>query len=290
MRVGVIGVGIMGNAMASNLAEGGHTVVGYDVDPGKTAAVDRQGFTAVSSIPEVVVESDVVILSLPSGAALSQVSEALADALAGSDVLVLETGTLPLDAKIAARDLLAEHGIEMMDTPLSGTGLQARAATLVVYASGPEEGYRRSLPIFEAIARSWHFLGEFGNGSKMKYIANLLVAIHNLATAEAHVLGIASGMDPAVVQSAIEDGVGSSKIFEIRGPMMVADEYPPAARLDIILKDATLISEHARSLGAPTPLLDASLAVYQDAARAGLGDLDAAALCRHLERIAGLAR
>jgi putative dehydrogenase len=144
--------------------------------------------------------------------------------------------------------------------------------------------------VFDAIARSSHFLGDFGNGSKMKYIANLLVAVHNLATAEAHALGIAAGMDPASVQRVMEDGVGSSKIFEIRGPMMVADQYVPAARLDLILKDALLIADYARSVGAPTPLLEAALHVYEDASAAGLGDLDAAALCRYLEQSAGLTR
>lgn len=289
MRVGVVGVGIMGGAMAANLARAGHAVTGYDIDRSKTEALSDDVLAAAGSPKEVASTSEVVILSLPSTSALADV----ADEIAGSGVTgltVLETGTLPLAAKFAARDRLSSVGIELLDTPLSGTGLQAKDATLVVYASGSQAGYERCLPVFEAIGRSTHYLGEFGNGSKLKFIANLLVAIHNLATAEAHVLGIASGVDSAVVQAAIEDGVGSSKIFEIRGPMMVADDYPPAARLDIILKDATLITEHARSVGAPTPLLDLALDVYRDAAEAGLGDLDAAALCRHLERIAGLTR
>jgi 3-hydroxyisobutyrate dehydrogenase-like beta-hydroxyacid dehydrogenase len=124
----------------------------------------------------------------------------------------------------------------------------------------------------------------------MKYIANLLVAVHGLAAAEAHVLGIAAGLDPARVQEVMEDGVGSSKIFEIRGPMMVADDYPAAARLDILLKDSTLIRDYARSVGAPTPLLDAAVPVYAQSSEAGLGDLDAAALCRFLEGLGGLER
>ena len=289
MRVGIVGVGIMGGSMATNLARAGHDVVGYDVDSSKTAALADDVLVAVPSPTEVATRSEVVIFSLPSTTALTEVTEEIADS-GISDLIVMETGTLPLATKFAARDRLREVEIELLDTPLSGTGLQARDATLVVYASGSEDGYRRCIPVFEAIGRSSHYLGEFGNGSRMKFIANLLVAVHNLATAEAHVLGIASGIDPAVVQEAIEDGVGSSKIFEIRGPMMVADDYPPAARLDIILKDATLITEYARSLGAPTPLLDLALGVYQDAEEAGLGGLDAAALCRHLERIAGLTR
>jgi putative dehydrogenase len=174
--------------------------------------------------------------------------------------------------------------------PLSGTGIQARDATLVVLASGSRAGFDLAMPVFEAIGRSSHYLGEFGNGSKMKYIANLLVAIHNLAAAEAHALGIAAGIEPATVQEVMEDGVGSSKIFEIRGPMMVADDYPPAARLDIILKDAGLISDYAHSIGAPIPLLEAALPIYEEASAAGLGDLDAAALLRYLERTSGLTR
>ena len=125
----------------------------------------------------------------------------------------------------------------------------------------------------------------------MKFIANLLVAIHNLSSAEAHAMGLAAGMDPAVVQEVIADGVGSSRIFEIRGPMMAADTYePPSARLDIIKKDAGIIQAFARSVGSPTPLLDTALPIYAEASADGLGDLDAAALCRYLERIGGIER
>lgn len=178
-----------------------------------------------------------------------------------------------------------------MDVPLSGTGLQAADASLVVFASGSKDGYDRAKSIFDVIGRSSYHLGEFGNGSIMKYIANLLVAIHNLSTAEAHALGLAAGMDPALVQTVMSDGVGASKIFDIRGPMMVADHYdPPAARLDIILKDATIIKAFAESKGAVTPLLDTSLEIYRESSAEGLGDLDAAALLRFLEKRSGITR
>ncbi len=289
MDVGVVGVGIMGGAMASNLLRAGHRVVGFDVDTARTSDLSDEGLVVAESAAGVAANASVVILSLPSPRALHQVADELAES-GITGLLCLETGTLPLADKILARDRLATAGIDLMDVPLSGTGLQARDATLVVLASGSVEGFERAEPVFDAIGRSRHYLGEFGNGSKMKYIANLLVAVHNLATAEAHALGIAAGMDPAVVQEVMEDGVGSSKIFEIRGPMMVADEYPPAARLDIILKDAGLIAGYARSVGAPTPLLDTALVVYEEASAAGLGDFDAAVLCRYLEQQGGLTR
>jgi len=289
MDVGIIGVGIMGAAMASNLLRAGHRVTGFDIDVSKIEALADLGLVGVPSPIDVAASSEIVLLSLPSSAALRAVTNELAGSVFPG-LLALETGTLPLSDKEDARQALEDSGIELMDVPLSGTGLQAEEATLVVFASGSRRGFERGRPVFDAIARSSHFLGEFGNGSKMKYIANLLVAVHNLATAEAHALGIAAGMDPAAVQRVMEDGVGSSKIFEIRGPMMVADEYVPAARLDLILKDAILIADYARSVGAPTPLLEAALHVYEDASAAGLGDLDAAALCRFLEQSAGLTR
>jgi 3-hydroxyisobutyrate dehydrogenase-like beta-hydroxyacid dehydrogenase len=289
MDVGLIGLGIMGGAMASNLLRAGHRVTGFDIDVAKTEALAELSLIALPSPTDVAASSEIIILSLPSAEALRTVTKELAGSVFPG-LLALETGTLPLAAKEEARDALEESGVELMDVPLSGTGLQADEATLVVFASGSRKGFERARPVFDAIGRSSHFLGDFGNGSKMKFIANLLVAVHNLATAEAHALGIASGMDPAAVQRVMEDGVGSSKIFEIRGPMMVADQYVPAARLDLILKDANLISEYARSVGAPTPLLEAALHVYEDASAAGLGDLDAAALCRYLEQSAGLTR
>jgi 3-hydroxyisobutyrate dehydrogenase-like beta-hydroxyacid dehydrogenase len=275
--------------MASNLLRAGHRVTGFDIDVAKTEALAELSLIALPSPTDVAASSEIMILSLPSAEALHTVTKELAGSVFPG-LLALETGTLPLAAKEEARDALEESGVELMDVPLSGTGLQADEATLVVFASGSRKGFERARPVFDAIGRSSHFLGDFGNGSKMKFIANLLVAVHNLATAEAHALGIASGMDPAAVQRVMEDGVGSSKIFEIRGPMMVADQYVPAARLDLILKDANLISEYARSVGALTPLLEAALHVYEDASAAGLGDLDAAALCRYLEQSAGLTR
>lgn len=288
--VGIVGLGVMGSAMAGHLIDAGFTVTGYDIDPDKVEAFEERGGRMASSTSDLAGRASLVLLSLPSVDALEQATAELVEG-AHPDLLVVEMGTLPLAAKETARQRLAEAGVEVMDVPVSGTGLQAADATLVVFASGSEEGYRRALPVLEVIGRSSYHLGEFGTGSVMKYIANLLVAVHNLATAEAHALGIAAGLDPALVQQVMSDGVGASKILDIRGPMMVADQYePPAARLDIILKDAGIIADYARSVGAPTPLLDAAIPIYQDSKAAGLGDLDAAALCRRLEQLGGLTR
>jgi len=289
-RIGMVGLGVMGAAMSGHLLEAGYQVHGFDVVPEKCTTFAQMGGLAESSGKAVAESADVVLLSLPSVAALEA---ATADIALGAHegLLVCEMGTFPLDVKQQARQTLATAGIELMDVPLSGTGLQAADATLVVFASGSPEAFDRVAPVLAVIGRSTHYLGDFGNGSIMKYIANLLVSVHNLATAEAHTLGIAAGIDPAVVQRVMSDGVGASKIFDIRGPMMVADSYdPPAARLSILLKDAKIIKAYADAVGAPTPLLEATIPVYERSEEAGLGDLDAAALCRYLERSSGLQR
>jgi len=288
-RIGVLGLGVMGIAMSRHLLEAGYEVHGFDVIREKVDVFAGLGGLPEASGAAVAQSSDVVILLLPSVVALEQ---ATADLLLGAHegLIAIEMGTLPLAAKESAREALAVVGIDLMDVPVSGTGLQAEDGTLVVFASGSPEAFDSSSPLFEVIGRSTHYLGAFGNGSVMKYIANLLVAVHTLAAAEAHALGIASGMDPALVQEVMSDGVGSSKIFDIRGPMMVDDVYtPPSARLSIILKDAGIIKAFARDAGAPTPLLDAAIPVY-GAAADSFGELDAAALCRHLENLGGLHR
>ena len=276
-RVGVIGVGVMGGAMAGHLADAGFEVCGYDVDPAKVAA---SAATAVESVAAVAARSDVVLLSLPSVGAL----EAVAADLAAADpngLLAVEMGTLPLEDKQRAAERLAAAGCELLDAPVSGTGLQAADATLVVYCSGSRAGFERAAPIFDVIGRSAYHLGAFGNGTRMKFVANLLVAVHTLAAAEAHALGAAAGLDPTVTQEVISAGVGTSALFDIRGPMMVADSFdPPSARLAIIHKDADIIAGFARTVGTETPLLDAALPVYERGLDSGLGDLDAAALRR----------
>lgn len=289
--VGIIGVGVMGSAMATNLLARGFDVIGYDIEADALVALEARGGDRASSVTEVARKAEVVLLSLPTAEALAAVTEELVESRPPSPPLVLEMGTMPLVAKQAARTRLAAAGMELMDAPVSGTGIQAADGTLVVLASGSADAYSRVEPILAAISRSRYHLGEFGAGSVMKYIANLLVAIHSLAAAEAHALGIASGLDPALVQKVMSDGTGASKILDIRGPMMAADRYePPSPRLDIILKDAHIIAEYAAGSGAPTFLLDAAIPIYEAAARSGLAGLDAAALCRYLEESAHLVR
>lgn len=289
-RVGLIGLGVMGTAMSGHLIDAGFEVSGFDIDASRMDVLVASGGQRRGGPAEVAEHADLVLLALPSVEALDEAAAGIA-AGAHPGLIVAEMGVFPISAKQRARDLLAEVGVELMDVPVSGTGLQAADATLVVMASGSEEAFDATSSVFEVLGRTTYYLGPFPNGSIMKFIANLLVSVHTLAAAEAHILGIASGMDPQLVQRVIADGVGSSAMFEIRGPMMVADTYvPPSGRLDIIKKDAEIIQAYAASVGVPTPLLNVAVPTYRAASQSGLGSLDAAAVCRHLEQTGGVER
>jgi 3-hydroxyisobutyrate dehydrogenase-like beta-hydroxyacid dehydrogenase len=274
----------MGIGYARNLIAGGHPVTGYDVADEPMTTLAGLGGTPASSNAAVASSSDVVLVALAEPSALRDAvdgPEGLAEG-ARPGLVVVEMGTFPLDLKMWVRNRLTAVGAEVLDAPVSGTGLQAEAGEVVVYASGEPEAIQRARPVFDALGKACYEVGPFGNGSKMKYLANLLVSVHNLATAEVMVLASAAGLDLARVLEVIAAGVGSSRIFEIRGPMMAAGDYPPSARLEMFLKDIDAIARFADDLGVPTPLLDASLPWYQAAVEAGLGDQDAAALARLL--------
>ena len=291
-RVGLVGLGIMGTAYTHNLLKAGFEVTGFDIEPVRQKAMEEAGGLPTESAAAVAGSSDVVLIALPSVSALEEAVEGEGglDKASHSDLIVVEMSTFPLQAKNRARAALRSVGVTMLDAPVSGTGLQAEVAEIVIYASGDTTALDQVRPVFDAIAKVTFDLGSFGNGSKMKFVANLLVSVHNLATAEAFVLGMKGGLDPQQILDVVSAGVGSSRIFEIRGPMMVEDAYPPAAKLKMFIKDIDVIGDFGRDLGVPTPLLDASLPWYEEAVEQDLGDFDAAALARLLEAKAGFAR
>jgi 3-hydroxyisobutyrate dehydrogenase-like beta-hydroxyacid dehydrogenase len=199
-----------------------------------------------------------------------------------SGLVVAELSTLPIEAKEKARTVLAGGGITLLDCPLSGTGAQAVTRDLAVYSSGERGAHDRAEPVFRGFARVTHYLGAFGNGSKMKFIANLLVAVHNVASAEAMVLGMKAGLDPETIVKVIASGAGNSRVFELRAPLMARGHYAPTMKIDIWQKDMAIIAEFAKALGVPVPTFAASAPVYDAAQAAGFGGEDAAAVAKVL--------
>jgi L-threonate 2-dehydrogenase len=282
-RVGVIGLGIMGSAMGGNLIGAGFPLLGYDLLARRRSEFSKAGGHATRNVRDVAKRAPILITSLPSSAALLEVANEVARAH-HPEQIVIETSTLPIAIKEQARKLLTAEGVTLLDCPLSGTGAQAKVKDLAVYASGQRSAYRRCIPIFDGFARTHFFLGPFGAGSKMKFLANLLVAIHNVSTAEALVLGMKAGLDPATMVKVLGDGAGSSRMLQLRGPMMVGNDYADAAmKVGVWQKDMQIITEFARELECPTPLFAATSAIYNAAMAQGFAEADTASVCAVLE-------
>ncbi len=288
--IGVIGLGIMGGAISANLVKRGFAVRGFDVSAEAVARLKANGGVAVKTPEETASGADAVLTSLPSIEALDDTVKALLKRPRAGPV-VAELSTLPIEVKEKARKDLAKGGITLLDCPLSGTGSQAETGDLAVYASGDQPAYERIKNVFAGFARASHYLGPFGNGSKMKFVANLLVAIHNVASAEAMVLGMKAGLDPDDIVRVISSGAGNSRVFELRAPLMAKGVYKPATmKNDVWGKDLKIITEFAKALKVETPLFSQLGALHRDVLKAGLGDSDTAAICAVLEKRAKVKR
>jgi len=288
--VGVVGLGIMGGAFAQHLLAAGWRVIGYDIAAARRRALKRAGVEIAANAAELARAAPTIIMSLPSPAALAATVDAIVKAGVPRRVLI-EASTFALADKEAAEAALRAAGHILLDCPVSGTGAQAKVKDIVVYASGGAAEIKRLAPLFAAFSRAVHDLGAFGNGSRMKYVANLLVAIHNVASAEAMVLGIKAGLPPQLIYDLVKAGAGTSRVFELRGPMMAKDRYDePTMTIAVWQKDMDVIDGFAQTLGAPTPLFSATLPIYAAAMSTGYAAHDTAAVCAVLEAMAGVER
>jgi 3-hydroxyisobutyrate dehydrogenase-like beta-hydroxyacid dehydrogenase len=288
--IGIIGLGIMGGAFARNLVASGWKVIGYDIDAARNHAAKAAGVEIAHSAEAVAETAGDIISSLPTPRAVLDTAEIIARADAKGRTVV-EASTLSLDDKLACKDILGKAGHTALDCPISGTGAQAAVKDLVVYASGDSAAIKRLEPAFLGFARKVYDLGPYGNGSKMKFVANHLVAVHNVAAAEAMVLAMKAGLDPNKTVEVIASGAGTSRVFELRAPMMAANSYLPATmRSSTWKKDLTVIGEFASALGCPTPLFGLAASLHAATLAMGHGEEDSAVVCAALQRMAGLDR
>jgi 3-hydroxyisobutyrate dehydrogenase-like beta-hydroxyacid dehydrogenase len=202
---------------------------------------------------------------------------------------VIETSTLPIGAKEIAREQMSSNSSVVLDCPVSGTAAQARVGDLVVFASGDRAVVDKVAWVFETVGRSWHFVGQFGDGSKMKFIANLLIAVHNLAAAEALVLARKNGLDPNLVYRVISDSAATSRMFEVSGRIMVEGKFADGeAKVEILHKDLQIIRSFAAEAQSPSPLLAVTTEFYTSAMALGMNSMEDASVSVLLELLAGL--
>ena len=276
--VGIIGLGIMGGAIARNLVERGWAVVGFDTEPARRSELALAGVSIVEGATAVASRASTIMTSLPTADAAHAVAAEIAGCgQPARDVIELSTFTIA--DKMRFKAILEPAGHIALDCPLSGTGAQAAVRDLVVYASGDSAAIARCKDLFADFAKQSADLGEYGNGSRMKFVANHLVAIHNVASAEAMLLAERAGLDLKQVIEMVAPGAGGSRMFQMRAPMMASRNYEPATmRISTWKKDMAIIAEFAAELGCETPLFTMTQPVYTQAMAMGLGDQDTAAV------------
>jgi L-threonate 2-dehydrogenase len=282
--VGIIGLGIMGGAIARNLIDRGWRVIGFDTDAARRAELAQATVAIAADVAEVTRDAPIIMTSLPNPAAVEQVAQAIAVSGQPSRIVV-ELSTLAIADKLRFEAILKKAGHVALDCPLSGTGAQAKNRDLIVYASGDSDAIARCTGLFSDFAKQSADLGKYGNGSRMKFVANHLVAIHNVATAEAMILAERAGLDPTMVVDMVGPGAGGSRMFQMRAPMMVEGVYEPATmKVSTWRKDMAIIAEFADEVGCATPLFTLTQPVYAEAMAMGLGDQDTAAVFEVLKK------
>ena len=207
----------------------------------------------------------------------------------GSIVACMST----IDPFVARRlaERLAAKGVAMLDAPVSGGTERAASGELSIIAGGPRDAYDACRDVFLAMGTRLFHVGGSGQGLAMKLVNNMLVQVNTVAVAEALVMGVKAGLDPHKTVEIISSGAGTSRMFEVRGPMMAANTYLPATmRSSTWKKDLTVIGEFASSLDCPTPLFSVASALYAATLAMGRGDEDSGAVCAMLEMMAGIER
>ena len=291
--VGIIGLGIMGGAMGRELVKSGYQVVGFDIDRTCVQRFRKAGGGPLASAAEVAAACDVLIVSLSTSAALAATVDSLVSAARsrpGKPLVVIETSTLPLEDKASALQALKRSGITLLDCPISGTAERLKQRAWTIYCSGGKAACRQLVPLLKVFTDSVPYVGAFGNGTRMKFAANHLVAIYNVACAESVTLARKMGLDPRDVLALFGPSpVIGTGVMRLRMPFMVERAYLPATmKVEVWQKDMQVIGDMARSVDCPTPLFSACVPIYNAAMAQGLALHDTASVCEVLGAMAGI--
>jgi L-threonate 2-dehydrogenase len=290
--VGVIGLGIMGGAMAAALRDADFEVVGFDIAKSARNRLKRAGGQPLASSTAVAAAADVVITSLATVAALEDaIGKIVAARRPNRSVrlLVIEMSTLPIADKERARDRLTAAGIGILDCPISGTAVRMKVGGWSIFMSGDIKDVKRAAPIVGVFTAKAPYVGAFGNGTKMKFIANHLVAIYNVAYGETMTFARKLGLAPAQVLELIGGGILGTGVFKLRGAMMVERKYsPPTMKIEVWQKDMQVIGDMAKAVGCPTPLFTACAPIYTAAMAQGRALQDTASVCEVIGAMAGI--
>ena len=292
--VGIYGLGIMGGTMAETLLDHGYTVCGFDIDAKAKTRFKKYGGQFLSHASDVAARADIVIVSVATSKALEQVTLAIVDGQhtrkAKTPPIVIETSTLTMADKNLFAKTLKSASIAALDCPISGTAVRIQDRAWTIFASGPQTAYKKALPVLEVFTDNVPYVGIFGNGTKLKFSANHLVAIYNVAYAESVALARKMGLDPQEVLKLFGNSpVLGTGVMRLRMDMMAKRKYsPPTMKVEVWQKDMEVIGQMAKSVDCPTPLFQACASIYTAAMAQGLSQEDTASTAEVFAKMAGI--
>jgi 3-hydroxyisobutyrate dehydrogenase-like beta-hydroxyacid dehydrogenase len=289
-RIGIIGVGLLGSAVAARLLKRDFEVKGYDTRPEQIKALCAHGLIASGSIAEVATDTDAVFTILPTlesvEATILGVGGLIATARPDCTLIQMSTISPELTRRLAGA--AAAKGLDFLDAPMSGTSAMVERGDCAIFVAGDRARADACRPIFDAIAKKTVYVGDVGMASLAKLATNLLVGLNTAALAEAFVLAAKGGLAPAMLLEFLKDSAADSKMLEVRGPLMASHRFDPQMKIDLFLKDFKLMLEEGRHLGVPLPLTSITQQLVTATAVAGRGEEDLAAMITTFERLAGL--
>ncbi len=276
--VGIVGLGLLGSAVASRLINAGHAVIGYDILPARVAALTAMGGKAAASPAAVAQSAEAVCTLLPSLAAAEAATLGpdgiLAGARPGLTMIQMSTISPALTERLARE--VTRKGLGFLDCPVSGTSAMVERGDGIFIVGGERALYERWRPVLESALPRAVLVGRVGQAMTLKLIANLLVALHSAAAGEALTFARKAGLDLEVALDVLISSAAASAMLKLRGPMVVRNEFPAQMKLDLFMKDLHLMQEAAAAVGAPLPLTGLAEHLYAAAQAAGHGGEDLA--------------
>lgn len=288
MKIGFIGLGIMGKPMSKNVLKAGYDLVVLDVNKAAVDEVVAAGAQTAPTPKAVAEQTDIIITMLPNSPHVKQVvlgeNGIIEGAKAGAVVVDMSSIAPLVSREIAAK--LAEKGIEMLDAPVSGGEPKAIEGTLSVMVGGKKEIFDKCYDVMKSMAGSVVLTGEVGAGNVTKLANQVVVALNIAAMSEALVLATKAGVNPELVYEAIKGGLAGSTVLNAKAPLVMERKFDPGFRINLHIKDLNNVLETSHEIGVPLPLTAAVMEMMQALKVDGMGDLDHGALVRYYEKMA----
>ena len=284
----------MGGIMAEGLLDYGYKVCGFDIDAKAKNRFQKYGGQFLPQSSDVAARADILIVSVATAKALEQVTLAIVEGQktrkSKTPPIVIETSTLTMADKNLFAKTLSSVGISALDCPISGTAVRMKDRAWTIFASGTKAAYKKALSVLEVFTDNVPYVGVFGNGTKLKFSANHLVAIYNVAYAESVALARKMGVDPREVLKLFGNSpVLGTGVMRLRMGMMVERKYsPPTMKVEVWQKDMEVIGQMAKSVDCPTPMFQTAASIYTAAMAQGLSQEDTASTAEVFAKMAGL--